>query len=408
MRFAHTAKFKLTNIIIAFSLLCIIRVCLCHAQQLDKQDATLSENLLQPSEHIFNLQYKQRDFNFYILNSSINNKVIFEKEPDFGRRHIIRGSIPFGSNKKNYLGFAWDRANYKLYIDLNSNRDLTDDPNGIFTCKEKRIPNQYFRDIPLSLQKGALRLPYTIQMSMFYYGGNASCSVTIRSGYSAEIELDGRRWHVGIVDNMNGNIAPGDQFFLSPRNLDFTKGRRLQELRIPKSIYLDSHNYDVSFEFKQGTKTPILQLRLKESKKPMGKLNIAGKHIARLALESRYSTVLLHYPPQNVSIPVGDYHCSSVYLYCKDAGLFNPQRLYGTKKKSISVTEDGAATLKAGGPLKNTVEITRSGTTLNLGYKLIGIDNKSYTRLSGRTDKPPTFTIYKGRRKIASDKFEYG
>jgi hypothetical protein len=408
MIFAHTDKYRLAKILIAFSLLRIAGASLCHAQQPDKQDTTLSKNTLQPSEHIFNLQYKQRDFNFYILSSSINNKVKFEKEPDFGRRHIIRGLIPFGSNEKNYIGFAWDRTNYKLYIDLNKNRDLTDDPNGTFTCKEKSIPNQYFRDIQLSLQKGSLILPYTIQMRMFYYGGNSSCSVTIRSGYSADIELYGKRWRVGIVDNMNGNIAPGDQLFLSPLDLDSFKSQRFKELRVPKNIFLDSHNYDISFEFQPGTNTPTLQLRLKESKKPMGKLNIEGKHIARLVLESRSSTVLLHYPQQNVSIPVGDYHCSGVYLYCKDDGLFNPQREYGTKKESISVTEDGSATLKAGGPLKNTVELTRSGTTLNLGYKLIGIDNKSYTRLSGRRDKPPTFTIYKGNREIVSDKFEYG
>ena len=268
MIFAHTAKFKSINILIAFLLLCIAGVSLCHAQQSDKQAATLSENVLQPSEHIFNLQHKQREFHFYTSCRSIN-KVNFEKEPDFGRRHIVRGLIPLGSERKKYVGFAWDRANKKLYIDLNRNRDLTDDPNGIFTSKESS-PFQNFRDIQLSLQKGNLILPYTIEMRMYSYGRNhTSCSATIFSGYSADIELYGRRWHVGIVDNMNGNISPGDHFFLSPRDLDFSAGGNLQELRVPRSIFLDSHNYDVSFEFQQGTNTPILQLRLKESQRPM-------------------------------------------------------------------------------------------------------------------------------------------
>ena len=407
MRFAHTAKFKLINILITFSLICIAGVSLCHAQQSDKQDATPSDNALQPSEHIFNLQHKQRDFYFNISCHSIN-KVKFEKEPDFGQRNIVRGLIPLGSNKKNYVGFAWDRANNTLYIDLNRNRDLTDDPNGILTSK-LHGSFQHFRDIQLTLQKQNLSLTYTIEMRMYSYGRNhTSCSAIINSGYSTEIELDGRRWHVGIVDNMNGNISSGDRFFLSPLDLDFPAGRNSQELRVPGSIFLDSHNYNVSFEFRPGTKTPILQLRLKESKKPMGKLNIEGEHIARLVFESGSSTVLLHYPQQNVSIPVGDYHCSGVYLYCKNVGLFNPQRIFGIKKENISITEDGSTTIKAGGPLKNIVEIKRSGTTLNLNYKLIGIDNKSYTNLNGRRDKPPTFTIYKGDKEIASDKFEYG
>ena len=145
MRFAHTAKFKLTNILIAFSLLCITGVSLCHAQQPDNQDSALSENISQPSEHIFNLLHKQRDYYFNISCHSIN-KVNFEKEPDFSKRNIVRGLIPLGSDKKNYVGFAWDRATKKLYIDLNRNKDLTDDPNGIFENKG-RGSYQYFRDI---------------------------------------------------------------------------------------------------------------------------------------------------------------------------------------------------------------------------------------------------------------------
>ncbi len=407
MIFAHTAKFKLINILITFSLMGIAGVSLCHAKQSDDQDTELSEGVLQPAEHIFNLQHKQRDFYFNISCHSIN-KVKFEKEPDFDQRNIVRGLIPLGSNKKNYVGFAWDRANNTLYIDLNRNRDLTDDPNGILTSK-LHGSFQHFRDIQLTLQKQNLILPYTIEMRMYSYGrNNTSCSATIHSGYSAEIELYGRRWHVGIVDNMNGNISPGDQFILSPLDLDFSFPKNSHQLRVPRSIFLDSYNYDVSFEFQQGTKKPTLQLRLEESPKPMGKLNIEGEHIARLVLEFGSSTVLLHYPQQNVSIPVGDYYCSGVYLYCKDAGLFNPQREFGTKKESISITEDGLATLKAGGPLKNIVEINRSGTTLKLDYELIGIDNKSYTRLSDSRDKPPIFTIYKGNKEIVSDKFEYG
>ncbi|MCP4611092.1 MAG: hypothetical protein GY845_20475 [Planctomycetes bacterium] len=407
MIFALSAKFKLVNLIIIIPLMWITGVSLCHAQQSDHQDTALSENVLQPSEHIFNLQHKQRFFYFNISCHSIN-KVKFEKEPDFGRRNIVRGLIPLGSDKKNYIGFAWDRVNKKLHVDLNRNKDLTDDPNGIFESKGSSS-FQYFRDIHLTLQKGALILPYTIEMRMYSYGRNhTSCSATIHSGYSAEIELDGRRWHVGIVDNMNGSISSGDHFFLSPLDRDFPAGRNSQELRVPRSIFLDSHNYDVSFEFQQGMNTPILQLRLKESEKPMGKLKIDGEHIARLVLESGSSTVLLHYPQQSVSIPTEDYHCSGVYLYNKDAGLYQLERIFGIKKENISITEDGSTTLKAGGPLNNIVEIKRSGTTLNLNYKLIGIDNKSYTNLNSRRDKPPTFTIYKGSREIASDKFEYG
>ena len=369
----------------------------------------LAEETSQLGKHVFDLQYRPSGFAFRIALHQWINRVSFEKEPDFGHRDIVRGLIPVGPDKKEHVGFAWDRGEAKLYLDLNRNRDLTDDPNGAFQSKEGgRF--QHFRDIPLELQKDSFKLPYMIQMDMYHYGrGSYSYSATIVSGFAAEIELYGRKWYVAVVDNMHGKLGPGDQFFLTPLGVDFGAGTKWHVLqKVPKNIFFDSHNYDLSFEFQAGKKNPSLQLTLTEFQRPMGRINIEGEYIARLALESASTTVLLDYPEKSVLIPAEDYHCTGIYLYGGDVGLFQPIRTGQAKPEPISVPEDGSATFKAGGPLKNTVDVKRTGSILTLDYKLIGADERSYERLYGRSDKPPTFTIYKSDRKIASGEFEYG
>ena len=72
----------------------------------------------------------------------------------------------------------------------------------------------------------------------------------------------------------------------------------------------------------------------------------------------------------------------------------------------VEVDEDKPAVLKVGAPLKQIVKATRQGRVLALDYKLSGIGGETYVR--DDRSKPPTFTVYKGDKKIASGTFEYG
>jgi hypothetical protein len=62
--------------------------------------------------------------------------------------------------------------------------------------------------------------------------------------------------------------------------------------------------------------------------------------------------------------------------------------------------------LKVGAPLKQTVRVQRQGGILVLNYELLGVGGEKYT--GPDRSKPPTFTVYKGDKEIASDKFEFG
>ena len=67
-----------------------------------------------------------------------------------------------------------------------------------------------------------------------------------------------------------------------------------------------------------------------------------------------------------------------------------------------------SVTLAAGGPLNNTVTANRQGRDLRLDYKLLGAGGQAYSLVRHGPAVQPEFAVYKGDKKIASGKFEFG
>jgi hypothetical protein len=59
----------------------------------------------------------------------------FKKEPTYGKAVVTRGTLSAPDNASHSIPFALARDQKKatLYLDLNRNSDLTDDPEGVFT-----------------------------------------------------------------------------------------------------------------------------------------------------------------------------------------------------------------------------------------------------------------------------------
>jgi hypothetical protein len=397
-------RYPVLMALILFSIAAVIS--LCGAAEAGGQNSITDDAGIETTEHTIDLNYKTGKFGLTVSCRDIDQGS-FQKEPEFDNHNIIRGLLPIGANQKEHIGFAWDTDERKLYLDLNRNRDLTDDPNGIFeSITSGRF--QHFRGINLSVQSAAIKLPYAMNMDMYSSGQSYhSCSALIVSGFTGKMTLYGRKWDVTVIDNMNGRIGPGDHFYFTPQDIDGPANWSQYQLNVPKSIFFDSRNYDVSFKFLPGKTEPKLQLTLAESEKPMGRLDIDGENIARVVLESDSSTVLLYYPEKSISIPAGDYLCHSIFLYGEKAGMF----MYDSRRtgsSTLSVPCDKSVTFTAGGPLDNNVEVAREGNTLNLRYKLLDSGRREYQRLQDNREKPPAFTVYRGNKKIASDTFEYG
>ena len=54
----------------------------------------------------------------------------FLKEPETSPQHVFRFLLRFGKDTNNAIALIWDQPKHKLYLDLNRNLDLTDDPAG--------------------------------------------------------------------------------------------------------------------------------------------------------------------------------------------------------------------------------------------------------------------------------------
>ncbi len=68
--------------------------------------------------------------------------------------------------------------------------------------------------------------------------------------------------------------------------------------------------------------------------------------------------------------------------------------------------KDNPAVLKVGAPLKQSVRAQRRKNLLFLNYELLGVGGHNYVQAQRGT--PPQFAIYRGDKKIASGKFEFG
>lgn len=370
-------------------------------------NSAYSQRVPVPTEHVFNLRYQPCGFSLSIPVDSWEQDKKFEKEPEFGKRTVARGLIPTGIEKKNHIGFAWDRDEGKLYLDLNRNRDITDDLNGLFLSDNKGR-YQRFENIHLKAEIDSVQLEFVAEMTIYdFRHGRPHYQLCVRSGFMTQIELYGKKWLLKLVDNLDGKITESDRIVLIPIKSDVGLEHQELSLPVPEEVFFDGHNYNVSFEFRTGEKDSSIQARFREIDSSLGELKLEGKFIRRLVLESGHSLVLLDLPKPSVSIPTGKYHLQDLLLEIDEAEIFRAEK-FTARTGEISISETEPAILKIGGPLEGTVEVNRIGNVLEMNYHLVGGGGHGYRSLQGRPDNPPTFAIYKDGQKIASGKFEYG
>ena len=139
-----------------------------------------------------------------------------------------------------------------------------------------------------------------------------------------------------------------------------------------------------------------------EQKKSLGELKIEGSHIEKLVLKRKNGpNETINTPDAIIKLPVGEYSLLESHLKGGYVSL-------GTSTNEwIEVSEEKPAVLRVGAPLEQVLEVNRRGKVLILNYKLIGAGGEQY-RDPMRPETRPSFTIYKGERKVGSDKFDYG
>jgi hypothetical protein len=136
----------------------------------------------------------------------------------------------------------------------------------------------------------------------------------------------------------------------------------------------------------------------------LGELKLDGNHIERLVLSQKDGgRKKFDKPNETIKLAIGEYRLQEASLEGGySCGITTPI----SDADWVTIAEDKPAVLKVGAPLKQTVELKRQGSLLLLNYKLLGAGGEAYT--SDNRSDPPAFTVYKGDKKIASCKFEYG
>ena len=341
----------------------------------------------------------------------------FKKEPNLGLSKVVRGTLKFGNSADQFVLFVWNPAKGKLYLDLNRNQDLTDDPGGVCSCSEPvrySTDSQTFTNVQMAFKMPQGTYPVLLNLHLYNYN-QVIANVAPRSCWSGKVSLQGLDWEVGIIENLSGKLgtAEGGYLLLRPwaaRNESFDlQNGSLDGFPFCRDLFFGKQAYHLDYACLQEAGATKYRIGLEERPAELGELKLTGKFINRIILPGAKFTVVLDQPAPVVKVPVGSYGQCRVQLKQGGAEAYRESgaRFSGLPEDKVTqVSAASPAVLKVGGPLTNSVAANRHGRSLNLSYQLLGAGGETYQLLGAR--RQPEFAAYRADKKIASGKFEFG
>ena len=368
-----------------------------------------------PPSTTVTLEYREAGYtvaNWYV--SVEPRSAPFLKEPPTISGTVFRGLLNFGGSS-NSIPFLWQRNAGKLYLDLNRNQDLSDGSATVFSARKAGpVQNQQtFPDVRLAFNAPSGRTSVLADLTFYSANPTPYCYAALRSFWQGKVSLHGRDWQVGLVPdspNAAASIENGRLLlrpWQEPDKAFNAQSGSLDTIPFSRKLFVDGHAYELACLTapQNGAVKPALQFT--EQSVPLGEVTFTGQYIKRLILPGGVCQVVLDQPVGTVKIPVGHYYLPNVTLEKGGvAAICNvAQRPMGNR---ISVDGTTPALVAAGGPLTNTVAVSREGEDLVLNYRLIGAGGESCQLVNRDFAHPPEFAIYQGEKKIASGKFEFG
>jgi hypothetical protein len=333
----------------------------------------------------------------------------FQKEPALPGQKVFRGSLVWGPRLEQDMAFIWDKGRSRLLLDLNRNRDLTDDPKGFFTSASKD-DYQSFTNIHLVLSTATGDRSVRLQMNLSsYQAGSVRAYAGLCSYWQARLSLHGKEWQFGLVENMpDGKASASPKYLLlrswaererafhltssSPDFFDYTK-----------NLFFGDRAYELDCRYEPGGDSPKYKVTFKEQTPRLGEMKVTGADLHRVILTAKPAmTVVLDQPQGEVKLPVGSYTLDEIWLRKGEAEVGS----FGAGK--LSVGEQRPASLVAGGPLTNSVEVKSERDSLQLNYKLLGADGRVYKFPRPDYQHPPEFAVFQGTNRLTADKFKFG
>jgi hypothetical protein len=333
----------------------------------------------------------------------------FLKEPALPGQKVFRGSLVWGPRPEQDMAFIWDKGRGRLLLDLNRNQDLTDDPMGLFASASKD-DSQSFTNIHLVLPTATGDRSVRLQLDFSsYQAGSVRAYAGLCSYWQTRLSLRGKEWQFGLVESVPNGKAPASPkyvllrpwaerqrpFHLTSSSPDFCA--------FTTNIFFGDQAYALDCRYEAGGNSPIYKVTFKEQDPRLGELQVTGRDLHRVILTAKPAlTVILDRPQGTVKLPVGSYALSEIWLRAGEAevGSFSAGKL--------SVSEQRPASLVAGGPLTNSVDVKSERQELQLNHKLLGADGRAYRFPRPDYKHPPEFTVCQGTNLLKADKFKFG
>ena len=343
----------------------------------------------------------------------LTNSVTFKKEPDFGTHAVLRSALRLGPDTNSSLPFAWDQTAGRIHFDLNRNLDLTDDPAGVFTASRTGVPAT-FTNVLLMLPTpaGAHPLALDLRLYGYHFDGRlraALIDVRLRSFWQGKLEWRGRSWQVGLIEKVSPTNRFGEPDALLLRSwearseaIDLVQGSP-DLVDFPHRLFWRGQAFQVESAWDGDGSSARYRLEFKEQPAALSELRIAGAFVNRVILDdpSGY-TAVLDAPGSTARIPPGTYRVSEVWV---KAGT---NQAVAASTRQIKVDEKSAAALTTGGPLTNSVSLSRSRRVLVAAYRIVGADGEVFRRVPMDLSQPPEITIHHGGKLLDSGRFRFG
>lgn len=333
----------------------------------------------------------------------------FAKEPDLAKHRVARGGLALNDRTNQATAFAWDQTANQLYLDLNGNRDLTDDP-GMPLAGEYEAYAQLFPRTRIGLWNPLGRREYSLDLRLNGSpGSNLQATGGLRSIWQGRLDLGGHVFQVGLVENPAATTAGSE-----PRYLLFRPWEEREEpLRLnpgtpalvdwKTKVVLAGQAFSVSARCEPRGEAEGFILSLRPERPPLGLVRVTGSDLYRVILtDGAGYTCVIDHPEAESVVPVGNYRAGEIWVRNGGAEAFYKGAL------NVLARTDLPGSLEAGGPLTNEVALAESGDYLVLSYRLRGRSGLEY-RLAGKGQlPPPEWKIFSGGRELDAGKFAYG
>jgi hypothetical protein len=357
-----------------------------------------------------------REVGYSFINWSVpmtTRSEAFKKEPVLSQGKVIRGTLRLGRANEE-TAFAWDRTAGKLYLDLNLNQDLTDDPGGVLTRQAgSRDYYQTFTNIHLPFKTLAGAHKVLLDLNFYDYG-KPNCSAAMRWLWEGKLTLQGEEWQVSLIENRLDQSPSLEASNLllrrwSERNQSFSAqlyNDSSAAFPFSQKLFFGNRAYRLKRITPADGDSAGVRLQFAEERPKLGELKITGDYVHRLTMQGQPYRVVVDQPAGAVKVPTGSYAAPKVWLKKGQVEAYLEERGRSSAER-ITIDEKKPAILVAGGPLTNSVSIARRGRYLSMNYQLVGAGGP-YQLANQDRSHPPELVVYHGEKKVGSGKFEFG